>query len=91
MTPAISGGTMKPNVLIYVSHDTGRFIAPYGYTTVRTPNLDILATRGILFDEAFCTSPLCCPSRAGIFTSTYPHETGVDGLTTTITGGFDLR
>ncbi len=41
-----------------------------------TPNLDRLAARGAVFDNAFCVNPVCTPSRAALFTGRYPHCTG---------------
>ena len=71
----------KPNVIVVISHDTGRFVRPYGVTTVNTPACDRLAEEGVVFDGMFCTAPQCSPSRAGLFTGRAPHATGVHGLT----------
>jgi len=71
----------RPNVLIYVSHDSGRHIGPYGVATVHTPHAERLAREGAVFESAFCTAPQCSPSRASLFTGRYPHATGVLGLT----------
>ncbi|MCA1810055.1 MAG: sulfatase-like hydrolase/transferase [Lentisphaerae bacterium] len=57
----------QPNIIVMVSHDTGRHISPYGIKTVRTPNAERLAAEGVMFTNSFCTSPGCCPSRAGLF------------------------
>ncbi|MGF1632482.1 MAG: sulfatase [Phycisphaerae bacterium] len=75
----------RPNVLLITSHDIGRHLGCYGVPTVHTPALDRLAAEGVRFQNAFCTSPFCSPSRASIFTGRYPHSTGVNGLTH---GGF---
>jgi len=69
----------QPNIVVFVSHDTGRHIGPYGVTTVRTPNAERLAREGVLFENAFCASPGCCPSRAGLFSGRSPHAVGMLG------------
>ena len=52
-----------PNILYIHSHDTGRYVQPYGYQ-VPTPNIQLLADQGVLFREAFCAAPTCSGSRA---------------------------
>lgn len=47
-----------------------------GHPVVRTPNLDSLAGRGVVFENAYCASPLCSPARASWLTGLYPHATG---------------
>ncbi len=69
----------QPNIVIMVSHDTGRHISPYGVDTVYTPNAEKLAGTGILFNNSFCTAPGCCPSRAGLFSGRAPHSVGMLG------------
>src|SRR5688572_17170583 len=48
-----------------------------GYPGVRTPNIDRLASRAVLFADAHCPSPLCCPSRTAIFTGLSPATSGI--------------
>ena len=69
----------KPNILYIHSHDTGRYIQPYGYA-VATPRLQHLAEEGVLFRQNFCVNPTCSPSRASLLTGSYPHENGMIGL-----------
>lgn len=45
-----------------------------GHPTVQTPTLDSLAARGTRFSSAYCSSPLCVPSRASVATGQYVHE-----------------
>ncbi len=71
----------RPNIVVFVSHDTGRHISPYGIPTVKTPNAERLAGEGVLFENSFCTSPGCCPSRAGLFSGRAPHSVGMYGQT----------
>jgi arylsulfatase A-like enzyme len=70
---------MPPNVLIVITHDTGRHLGAYG-RRVATPNLDRLASEGALFEQAFCTAPQCSPSRASLLTGLVPHRHGLIGL-----------
>lgn len=69
----------QPNILYIHSHDTGRYIQPYGHA-VPTPRLQQLAEEGVLFRQAFCANPTCSPSRASLLTGQYPHSNGMLGL-----------
>ncbi len=71
--------TPKPNILYIHSHDTGRYIQPYGYD-VHTPNLQSLAEEGVIFRQAFCAAPTCSPSRAAMLTGQSAHNSGMLGL-----------
>ncbi|MET0420551.1 MAG: sulfatase [Acidimicrobiia bacterium] len=68
-----------PNILYLHSHDTGRYVQPYGYQ-VPTPNIQHLADQGVLFREAFCAAPVCSGSRAALLTGQCAHATGMIGL-----------
>ena len=46
---------------------------------MKTPNIDAIADKGILFKNCCCTSPVCVPSRMSILTGLYPEDTGVYG------------
>ncbi len=70
---------MQPNILYIHSHDTGRYIQPYGHA-ISTPNLQRLSGEGVLFRQAFTVSPTCSPSRASLLTGEYPHQNGMTGL-----------
>lgn len=66
--------------LIYIhTHDTGRYISPYGYPA-DTPHILALARDATLFANSFCAAPTCSPSRASMLTGTYPHQNGMLGL-----------
>ncbi|HYI25095.1 MAG TPA: sulfatase [Thermomicrobiales bacterium] len=69
----------RPNILYLHSHDTGRYVQPYGYA-VDTPNYQRLAEDGILFRNAFSAAPTCSPSRAALLTGQCPHSAGMIGL-----------
>jgi N-sulfoglucosamine sulfohydrolase len=70
---------MRPNVLYLHSHDTGRYVQPYGYP-VPTPNIQHMADQGVLFRQAFCAAPVCSGSRAALLTGQCTHATGMFGL-----------
>jgi arylsulfatase A-like enzyme len=71
--------TIKPNILFLHSHNSGRFVQPYGHA-VPTPHLQRLAQEGVLFQQAFAAAPTCSPSRAAFLTGRYPHCCGMLGL-----------
>ena len=69
--------TAKTNILLIFTDDQG--IGDIGYNGnpyIKTPCLDSLANRGIIFDN-FYTSPVCTPSRASLLTGRYSIRTGV--------------
>jgi arylsulfatase A-like enzyme len=68
-----------PNILYLHSHDTGRFVQPYGHQ-IPTPNIQMLADQGALFRQAFSAGPTCSGSRASLLTGQYPHSNGMMGL-----------
>ena len=69
----------RPNILYMHSHDTGRYVQPYGYA-ISTPSIQHLAEEGILFRQAFCAAPTCSPSRASLLTGRWAHNSGMIGL-----------
>ncbi len=71
-------GVEKPNVIL-ITMDTTRadHLACYGYPDIRTPNLDALAGRGVLFEQAATAAPLTLPAHCTIMTGMYPTYHGV--------------
>ncbi len=68
----------RPNVLFVISDDQGAWaLGCGGNREIRTPVLDALAAKGIRFDNFFCTSPVCSPSRASLLTGDIPSRHGV--------------
>ena len=67
----------RPNVLFIVSDDLNNMLGSYGDQLARTPHLDRLAARGVRFERAYCTFPLCGPSRNSFLTGLYPNSTGI--------------
>ena len=58
-----------PNILFIIADDWSYpHAGVYGDEVVKTPNFDRIAAEGVLFDQAFVSSPSCTPSRAAILT-----------------------
>jgi choline-sulfatase len=67
----------KPNFLILMADQLGASALPaYGNRVAKTPRLDALAERGVLFQSAYCNSPLCAPSRFVFMTGRLPSAIG---------------
>ena len=68
----------RPNLIFILSDDQGSWAMNCsGTKELNTPNLNRLAKEGILFDNFFCSSPVCSPARASILTGQIPSAHGV--------------
>lgn len=68
----------RPNILIIMTDQhSPRQLGCYGDPLMRTPNLDRLAEQGMRFDNTYCPSPLCVPSRMSFMTGRLPSRTGM--------------
>lgn len=77
-SPASPANGEKPNVLFIAIDDMNDWIGCLGGNPdVKTPNLDKLARRGVLFTRAYCAAPVCNPSRTALMTGLRPSTTGV--------------
>ena len=64
-----------PNILLIMSDEHApTYSGPYGHPLVQTPHMDRLAAEGVTFDNAYCNSPLCLPSRMSFMTGRYIHR-----------------
>lgn len=65
--------------LIFILTDEQRFDTsfPYGNKLIKTPYLNLLGERGVVFEHAYVTQPHCSPARSSLLTGLYPHSTGV--------------
>jgi len=71
-----------PDVIFIAIEDIAPLFGCYGHPVVKTPNIDALAGRGVLFKKAYCQVPVCNPSRACVSTGLRPETTGVFGNST---------
>ena len=80
----ISGAPLRTeeppvNILLITADDLGKTdISLYGGTAVDTPNMDSIGHDGVTFTEAYSTSPICSPSRAGMITGRYQQRYGYE-------------
>lgn len=73
----------KLNVVVICADDLAAYaVGAYGGKLARTPNIDTLAKRGMLFERAYCNAPVCTPSRQAFLTGKYPRTVGVTQLRT---------
>jgi len=61
----------RPNILWVIAEDLSPDLPCYGFEGVLTPNLDKLAARGMRFEKAFTTAPVCAPSRTALAVGMY--------------------
>lgn len=70
----------RPNIVLIVADDHGTDdLGCYGNTAIQTPNLDKLASEGVRFTKAYCTTASCSASRSVILTGLYNHANGQYG------------
>ena len=77
LVPAAETKAAKPNIVIILSDDLACTLGCYGHPLAKTPNLDALARRGVLFERAYCQFPLCNPSRSSMLSGLRPNVTRV--------------
>ena len=69
----------KPNIIvIQTESQDARLLGCLGHPAMAeaTPNLDRLAGGGTVFENHYCNYPLCCPSRASLWSGQFPHKLG---------------
>ena len=72
----------KPNILFIAVDDLRPDLGCYGNKIIKTPNIDRIAARGIVFNKAYCQQAVCSPSRTAILTGLRPDVTKVWDLET---------
>ena len=82
--PGISRGIKTdqhlPNILWLVSEDTPPWLGCYGDKFAHTPNLDRLAQKGIIYENAFANAPVCAPARSTLITGVYASSLGTQHM-----------
>ena len=72
-------GPDRPNIVFLFSDDQRADAVGYaGNPIIQTPEMDRLAAEGLIFENAFITTPICCVSRATILTGQYARRHGID-------------
>lgn len=72
-----------PNILWIVSEDNSPFIGAYGDKFATTPHIDKLASRSVLYENAFASAPVCAPARSTLITGVYPTALGTQHMRST--------
>ena len=72
----------KPNVLLICVDDLKPLLGCYGDAHAKTPHIDRLASRSVLFNRAYCNQAVCAPSRNALMTGLRPQTIGVYDLAT---------
>jgi len=72
----------KPNVLLICVDDLKPLLGCYGDTVVKSPHIDRLAARGVVFEKAYCNQAVCSPSRNALLTGLRPQSLGIYELST---------
>ncbi len=66
-----------PNIILFMVDQLTSFVlSTYGGRVCKTPNIDALAKRGVVFEHAYCPYPLCAPSRFGMMAGRLPSKIG---------------
>lgn len=78
----------RPNFVIVIGDDISwNDLGCYGHPTVKSPNVDKMASEGIIFTNVYLTASSCSPSRCSIMAGRYPHNTGAAELHTHLPEG----
>jgi arylsulfatase A-like enzyme len=72
--------TEKPNILWITCEDITTMIGCYGDPLATTPNIDNLASEGVLYKNAYSTAPVCSPARSCLVTGVYATSLGTQNL-----------
>jgi arylsulfatase A-like enzyme len=74
----------KPNIILIIADQLRADALGFNNPLVHTPNIDSIQQHACTFENAFCASPVCTPSRAAILTGRYPSCTGAWNIGTSL-------
>ncbi len=70
--------TDRPNIIVMLTDDHGQWaLGCCGNSEVRSPNMDRLASTGVVMENAYTPLPVCSPGRASFFTGRFPSQHGI--------------
>ncbi|MFC1606954.1 sulfatase [Candidatus Latescibacterota bacterium] len=73
----------RPNIIFLLTDDQRwDVMGCMGNPIIKTPNMDDMASNGVLFNNAYVTTPICCSSRASILTGQFARRHGIHDFTT---------
>lgn len=82
LSQVVLAAATKPNVLFICVDDLKPLLGCYGNKSIKSPNIDRLAKRGLLFECAYCNQAVCAPSRNSLLTGIRPTTSGIYDLGT---------
>jgi len=90
VTPAEALEQSVRNIILFLSEDQSADLGCMGTLGLSTHAVDSFASTGVLFEKAFCLSPVCSPSKMAMFTGTFPHQNSARHNVTNYGTGFPL-
>jgi arylsulfatase A-like enzyme len=81
----------RPNILWINIDDQSPWYSSYGDKTVETPNIDALASQGVLFERAYVPTPVCSPSRSSLITGNYNIRIGAHDMRSGRVPGYQIH
>ena len=88
---SLSAQAPRPNILWITSEDNGPHLGCYGDTYARTPNLDRLAAKGMIYLNVWSVAPVCAPARTALISGLYPSSTGSEHMRSMVKLPADMK
>jgi arylsulfatase A-like enzyme len=80
LSGALGMASERPNILWITSEDNGPHLGCYGDAYAKTPNLDRLAMKGMIYLNVWSVAPVCAPARTALISGLYPSSTGSEHM-----------